>query len=445
MHEFPRAARFAFCRTAGRASGEDRAGADGDRGRCTASGDSPPEALQGVNPTPPASLPELEKALRDNPASAYRWIEAAEGYDQAGDTTKALFCLHRAEELGPNLPPVWIRASAFYFRPGESGQALEMGARAQAISGDADLFLFQYYDRFVRSTPKVLAALADNPRASVAYFRHFLPKGSPEDAGLAWQQVERLGLADRSIRKEYVDYLLDRGSSIPLKRSGLREPGERGSGVSRFEPHLRWRVRAGFFRHAPGLEGDAGQRCGDGARHCCGERGDGVIPGDLSRNREHRVRQSGPVRVVTPGRYRFTAWLKTEVITTDEGVRFCIADAEAARNLSAQSEVTRGTTDWTEVRIPVTVPAATHLLKISLCRHPAEVRQQDRREGMDRRRFAPGWPTDVNQASLALLAVVVMAFWSALRSDRSVHSGRAFWRMACVRDRSPSLSCCTAW
>ena len=75
--------------------------------------------------------------------------------------------------------------------------------------------------------------------------------------------------------------------------------------------------------------------------------------------------------VVTSGRYAFAAWLKTEVITTDEGVRFCVADPDAPANLSAQSESTRGTTGWTEVRMQVTVPPATQLVKISLCRQPS--------------------------------------------------------------------------
>lgn len=329
-----------------------------------------PEAQQGVNPSPPSSLAELEKALRDNPASAYRWIEAAEGYDQAGDSTKALFCLHRAEQLGPNLPPVWIRASAFYFRTGESGQALRMGAKAQAISGEADAFLFQYYDRFVRSTPKVLNALADNPRASVAYFRHLLPKGSPEDAGLAWAQVEKYELADSRLREEYVNFLLDRRrfeSAQTVWAAAGRDRPPSGYPVSN-------RVyNGGFEQDFSGSRLDWKAAPANAVEM---ERDTSVVKAGKSSFRvtfpgTENLEFDNPAQtaVASPGHYLFTAWLKTEVITTDEGVRFCIADAENPRNLSLQSESTRGTTDWTELRMAVSVPPATHLLKVSLCRH----------------------------------------------------------------------------
>src|ERR1019366_5507530 len=35
--------------------------------------------------------------------------------------------------------------------------------------------------------------------------------------------------------------------------------------------------------------------------------------------------------VAGAGNYRFSAWLKTEGITTDQGIRFCIQDGEAAQ------------------------------------------------------------------------------------------------------------------
>jgi tetratricopeptide (TPR) repeat protein len=332
----------------------------------------PPEAVQGVNPSPPATLQGLEDALRANPISPYRWIEAAEGYDLAGDSAKALFCLHRAEQLGPNLPPIWIRAAAFYFRLGDAGQGLKMGARAQAITPDADEFLFQYYDRFAPDTGTVLEALAGDSRASLAYFRHLLAKGTPEDVDLAWAQLEKLGAANLAQRVRYVDFLLAR-RRFEAAQTVWAAAGAAGGQTG--YPGLNRIYNGGFEAEPTGSALDWKAEANPAVEM---ERDQSMVKDGKASfrinflgNENVRFHHLSETAVVTPGRYTFSAWLKTDVITTDEGVRFCIADAESPANLSIQSEVTRGTVDWTEVRILLTVPPATHILNISLCRNPS--------------------------------------------------------------------------
>ena len=75
--------------------------------------------------------------------------------------------------------------------------------------------------------------------------------------------------------------------------------------------------------------------------------------------------------VVQPGDYRFTAWLKTDGITTDEGVRFCLSDVESPERLHKQTEATRGTNDWREIRQDIAVPPHTNLIEVAVCRLPS--------------------------------------------------------------------------
>jgi hypothetical protein len=75
--------------------------------------------------------------------------------------------------------------------------------------------------------------------------------------------------------------------------------------------------------------------------------------------------------IAASGNYRLSAWLKTEGITTDQGVRFCIQDAESNQRLSFETDPIRGTNDWMEVAGYFTVPPQTNLLNLSICRLPS--------------------------------------------------------------------------
>ena len=152
----------------------------------------------------------LQTALRGAAISPYRWVELAEGYEQNGDAEKARLSFRRAEELAPNLPPVWIRAAAFHFRLGESEEGLRAGARAQAISGASDAFLFQYYERYVADAPLVTGALAADRRSLSAWFRRLQAGGDAEDAATAWGELERRNFTDVPLAASYVAFLLDR-------------------------------------------------------------------------------------------------------------------------------------------------------------------------------------------------------------------------------------------
>lgn len=73
---------------------------------------------------------------------------------------------------------------------------------------------------------------------------------------------------------------------------------------------------------------------------------------------------------VLPGTYRFTAFIRTENITTNMGVAFRIFDAEDSSRLNVLTDQFVGTRDWTEVEKIIQVPIATQLLGIQVIRQP---------------------------------------------------------------------------
>jgi hypothetical protein len=322
-----------------------------------------PETAQSPNAAQPSDIKSLSKALLANAVSPYRWLELAEGYEQAGDLERARTCFRHAQDLAPNLPPVWIRAAAFHFRMGEKEQGLHAGAHAQSISDSSDAFLFQYYDRLVRNTPLVIRTLFADRRALTAWFKYSIAKGRPDDAALVWRELDRQRFTGRDLQIDYVGFLLDQHRYETARSVWAGNRGANSIYNSGFEHdpsgcRLDWKITP--------LEAVEVARDDSVAKE--GKSSLRVYFRGTENSSFQNVVQAV---VVTPGTYRFSAWLKTDGITTDQGVRFSIVDAEQQQRLSLETEMVRGTNDWMEMRSDLVVPAHTNLVNISVCRRPS--------------------------------------------------------------------------
>jgi len=74
---------------------------------------------------------------------------------------------------------------------------------------------------------------------------------------------------------------------------------------------------------------------------------------------------------VTPGVYRFHALIRTEGLTTDQGIRFRISDAEAQARLDVIIGQSTGSMLWSPVEYDLVVPQATRLLQVQVIRQPS--------------------------------------------------------------------------
>src|SRR5208283_5206229 len=68
---------------------------------------------------------------------------------------------------------------------------------------------------------------------------------------------------------------------------------------------------------------------------------------------------------------RLSAFFKSNAITTDEGVRVAVADAERPDRFAFASGSLTGSTNWRKLEYSLTLPAKTHLLRITVVRRPS--------------------------------------------------------------------------
>jgi hypothetical protein len=95
----------------------------------------------------------------------------------------------------------------------------------------------------------------------------------------------------------------------------------------------------------------------------------------------------GEVRPETT--YRFSAWVRTQSLTSDEGVRFrlyWVSDTNASG--SADSQDSRGTQSWTRVEMPWRSGKDVHRASVCVMRNASH--------GFDRRIQGTAWIDDVS-------------------------------------------------
>jgi len=74
---------------------------------------------------------------------------------------------------------------------------------------------------------------------------------------------------------------------------------------------------------------------------------------------------------VKPGPYRLRASIRTEGLTTDQGIRLRICDAESPARLDVVFGQFDGTTPWSPAEQDFAVPPHTKLLRVQVIRQPS--------------------------------------------------------------------------
>ena len=329
------------------------------------------QAFRKLAEAAPSSLAEAirlyQQALKGDPLSPYRWCDLGEAWIEASRTDEARSCMRRAQELGPNIPQVWVRAANFYFRLDDPAEALRAAAAVLRMTPAYDAILFRYCGQFIPDPRQVLASLEGNQRAAQAYFRHALSSGSLSTAETAWTWLRRNSYTGDQLAAEYLDALvgqrqatraLEVWSEYLGKRSGdYPVPNRLFNGSFESEPTraiLDWRIQpAGRVTAAR-----------DSSLACQGRWSLRIqFAGDQNVGYGH-VSQAV---YLPPGAYRLAAMVRTEGITTDRGILLRVS----GDRLDARTRQLIGTNDWTPLETIFSVPPSTNLVTVQVFRQPS--------------------------------------------------------------------------
>jgi hypothetical protein len=183
----------------------------------------------------------------------------------------------------------------------------------------------------------------------------------------AWEYALAHGFNDDLLTVSYIDGLLRAHRYVQAKRDWSRSLGKNRGDY----PNRNLIFNGGFEREPSGCALDwriQPSEAFETTRTPGGHEGKWSLRIQFRGNANvsyDNVVQMTPVR---PGNYVLRAWVRSDGITTNEGPRIAIQDAQSPNLLNIKSDSFLGTAEWTPVTIPFTVGRNTSLISIRVIR-----------------------------------------------------------------------------
>jgi len=328
------------------------------------------QQLRGDPQSVATAIQLLADSLARDSASALRWADLGDALATVGSPDKARFCVDRAVELGHTSTPILVGAGQFYLQNANRLQGLRSMARALALTSELDEAIFSRFAAFRISSREVLTdGLPPGSRAVQSYLQYLIGQQALADAREVWRWMVARRLADRRIAVDYSDFLLGR-KLFQEAAAAWAAPGGQPAGY-----RIRQFLYNGDFEQEPSTAALDWKI--DPLEHVEVDR----VPGADSGKFSLRIRFGGSANIdysqvgqkvaLPPGRYRFQAYIRTDNLTTDQGVAFRISDAETPHRLSVETEQVLGTTAWHPVKAAFAVSPATQLVDVRVIRRPS--------------------------------------------------------------------------
>ncbi len=337
-----------------------------------------------ANPDPTEAVADFQKAVAHVPLSAQYWMDLAIGYESIGNIPAAREAFGRARAAYPASSVVaWVYGN-FLLRQGDTdGGFAQINHALQADPRLSDPKLVPLAVSRVWHLSQDANVLLNQalPPEQDAYFQaiDFMEENrQPAAALLIWQRLLSLGQPIELRRSFPLLWLLmesDRGADASLVwREALV-----AAGLPHDEPATGSLVWNGNFER-DFLNGGLDWRWNSSL---VGASMGFDAPPPSSEGRSLRLDFSGGENLdlmnpqqfvpVEPGqRYHFHALLKTEGITTENGISFLISDPNHGAAMVATENFT-GTRPWTPVDVDYTTTPATHFLSIQVRRAPSRL------------------------------------------------------------------------
>jgi len=331
------------------------------------------EAAWGANNgTAQRPIDLFRRALKGDPASPYRWSDLAEALAANGDITKSRQAFARSLELGPSIPQIHMRYANALFMSGRTDDALLQCAKVLESTDSFDEPIFSSFVRMGGDIDRVLRmGIARNARVAEAFFEFLIPAGRSTAVSVekTWRWINGISPSSSkrvmlytnflAARKEFADAsaiwaLMPRSPKSSQQASTLLYNGAFQSDP--LPTLFDWSITpvAGVL-----LSFDRGV---NGGRLLKLE-----FLGDANLD-YHGISQQ---TWLSPGRYLAAGELKTEALSTDQGISLRVVDSRSPAVFDAFSSALVGTHDWTRLAFEAVVPPPARLVRVEIVRRPS--------------------------------------------------------------------------
>jgi O-antigen ligase len=330
------------------------------------------EALGNMGNVSKVPLTRLVEAVKREPAAPHRWCDLGDALLREGRLEQARYCFSNALELGPEIPPILFRSANFYHAAQEDNLALKQGARVFEKSDVYRTPILDWYRNRKFSVNDVLRrGLPPGPNAAQSYLSYWTGLGDVSNAKTTWDWILSHHYAGGPAAREYITFLFGNGKYREASAEWARFLGDRRHGYL----ESNWLFNGDFETEPAGVPldwtiGSVPGQVGAALDSKVAHTGKHCLRIQFSGTENVSYSQTAQMTSVPPGTYRFTAYIRTEDITTDKGVALRIFDPANSSRLDARTDQFVGTTDWKRVEQTVRVTGETELLEIQVIREP---------------------------------------------------------------------------
>jgi tetratricopeptide (TPR) repeat protein len=347
------------------------------------------------DPDPALAINNFRRALSLNPRYADAWLDLGTVYESEGDFSAARDAYLRARNAYPVSATVAWRYGNFLLRQGEVQQAFAEIRRAVYADPKRSAEAFSRCWRVDPSVESILDHVIPPDRAAyLEVIRELVAADQLAATLTVWQRLvslhPRMSPADVI---SFADFLIQKGHFDDAHR--IWQDAFQLSDVVTGDPpgSLLWdggfesNVRGGGFAWTfpaspPGVQATLDRR----QKHTGKQSLRLFFDGKRNTNYEG-VCTNAEVRPETT--YRFSAWVRTKALTSDEGVRFRLSGlSDSHPSSSTDSQDSRGTQPWTRVEMPWTSGKDVRRARVCLLRNPSR--------GLDARIQGTAWIDDVS-------------------------------------------------
>jgi tetratricopeptide (TPR) repeat protein len=325
----------------------------------------------------PEAIGAYRKAVTVDPHSPHYWLDLATAYEVAGDSARAQDAYAQAKAASPVSAEVAFSYGNFLMRNGNYPEAY--GELRQAVLSDPKLLPLAI-SRTWRALENVDQLNQILPLTSDAYSQavdFFASNHQMEPALMEWRHLMALGQSvslastfpflDELIQEDRAD---DAHRVWGEARAAAGMPGE-AAGQS-----LIWNgdFKQDFANGGLGWRWSPVQGATIDFDSQPAPNGSRALRLDFTGGRNINLGEPLQVVPVQPQTtYHFHAYIRTEDITTESGLRFSIIDPNHPNAVGVLTDNLTGTHAWDTLDINATTGAETHFLLVRLYRAPSRL------------------------------------------------------------------------
>jgi Tfp pilus assembly protein PilF len=328
------------------------------------------------------AIANLRRAVQLNPNSGRYWLDLASAYQATGNVEKQNEALQAAIGAEPGNPEVAAEAAQYFLVTGAEDHAWPLFRQALAQNPEAANSILPVCWRQTHDANLILArVIPDSPELQLSFLRLLTAQKETAAAKQAWQYiVASHRLFPPQLSFFYLDYLLNEHEVASFGRT-WHELAGLAPDLKSYLPNDNLIVNAGFeqkilnsgfdWRHQPAdnIAGGIDDNEAHSGIHSLSLSYDGNPSYDAGWT------QFVPVQPDTD--YEFSAWIKSDNVTSSSGPRIALVDAYSGVNFLLTDDVL-DTHPWQQIKGTLRVPANTELLAVKIVRAPANTRIRGR-------------------------------------------------------------------